>query len=140
VLVALGASADQASALVPGEAQVVVVDGWREGLSATLRAGLAAAAARSADAVLITPVDTPDAPTDAAVRVLERAGTPLIRALARASYSGRPGHPVLIGSDHWDALREELSGDAGAGAYLSAHGALEVECADLWPGADVDRR
>ena len=64
VLVALGASADEAEALVPAGAAVVRVDGWREGLSATLRAGLDAASALSADAVLVTPVDTPSAPSE----------------------------------------------------------------------------
>ena len=118
VLVALGASADQARALVPADAQVVVVADWSEGLSATLRAGLGAASALSAEAVLITPVDTPGATADAAARVIDRARRPLSRALARAVYDGRPGHPVLIGRDHWTALAETLTGDSGAGAYL----------------------
>ena len=140
VLVLLGASAAEAGALVPADATAIVVDEWREGLSATLRAALDAACARSADAVLITPVDTPAAPADAAARLTEQAGAPLSRALARAVYSGRPGHPVLIGREHWVSLREALHGDSGAGAYLSARGALEVECGDLWSGADVDQR
>ena len=140
VVVALGASVDEASALVPSDAQVVVVDDWQQGLSATIRAGLAAASALSADAVLITPVDTPTASADAALRVIQQTRAPLRRALARAVYSGRPGHPVLIGREHWDPLAQGLVGDTGAGHYLSAHGALAVECGDLWSGADVDRR
>lgn len=140
VLVALGASAEEAGALVPADARVVIVDRWQDGLSATLRAGLAAASDLPAEVVLITPVDTPGASTDAAVRVCEQAGAPRSRALARAVYSGRPGHPVLIGREHWDALGDTMHGDNGAGGYLSAHGALEVECGDLWPGDDVDRR
>jgi CTP:molybdopterin cytidylyltransferase MocA len=140
VLVALGASADEARALVPAGARMVVVEDWSEGLSASLRAGLSAASALPADAVLITPVDTPGAAADAASRVIERAGEPLSAALARAVYDGRPGHPVLIGRDHWSALAASLSGDVGAGAYLSQHGAVTVECGDLWPGEDVDRR
>jgi CTP:molybdopterin cytidylyltransferase MocA len=140
VLVALGASADEARGLVPDDADIVVVEDWAEGLSASLRAALAAASALSAEAVLITPVDTPGATADAAVRVISRAGVPLASSLARAVYDGRPGHPVLIGRDHWSALSGTLSGDSGAGAYLSARGALAVECGDLWSGADVDRR
>jgi len=31
-----------------------------------------------------------------------------------------------------------VSGDSGARGYLVAHGAIEVECGDLWDGADVD--
>ena len=138
VLVALGASADAARALVPADARPLVVAGWAEGLSASLRAGLRAASGLPADAVLVTPVDTPGATADAAARVIERAGRPLSTALARAVYEGRPGHPVLIGRDHWTALAASVSGDTGAGAYLSQHDAVTVECGDLWPGEDVD--
>jgi CTP:molybdopterin cytidylyltransferase MocA len=72
--------------------------------------------------------------------VLERAGQPLSSVLARAVYAGRPGHPVLVGREHWIELSEFLRGDSGAGEYLTAHHALEVECGDLWSGADVDAR
>jgi CTP:molybdopterin cytidylyltransferase MocA len=140
VLIALGASADAARPLVPADAQVVIVPDWSEGLSASLRAGLRAASALSAAAVLVTPVDTPGATADAAIRVIDRAGVPLSAALARAVYAARPGHPVLIGRDHWTAIAQTLTGDSGAGAYLSAHDAIEVECGDLWSGADIDHR
>ena len=59
-------------------------------------------------------------------------------ALARAGFEGRPGHPVLLGRDHWAAVAAEAHGDRGAGPYLRAHAALEVDCADLWAGADLD--
>lgn len=137
VLVALGASADDAAALVPHHAQIVRVDDWAEGLSATLRAGLGAASRADADAVLITPVDTPDAPVAAAARVLAAAGGGRA-ALARATYDGEPGHPVLIGAEHFAELAASLAGDRGAGPYLRAHGAVAVECGDLWSGADID--
>lgn len=142
VLVALGAAADGASALVPAGAAVVIVPDWQDGLSATLRAGLDAASALSADAVLITPVDTPAATAGAARRVIEEAKViaPGPRTLARAVYAGAPGHPVMIGSEHWDGLRQTLRGDSGAGAYLSANAVRDVECGDLWSGADIDRR
>lgn len=138
VLVALGASEALARELVPADAVVVSVPDWAEGLSATLRAGLAAAAQSDADAVVITPVDTPDAPATAAARVIAAAASPLAEALVRATYGGRPGHPVLIGRAHWAAVSASVEGDAGAGKYLRAHGALAVECADLWSGADID--
>ena len=138
VLVALGAAADEARPLVPAGTQVVIVPDWFEGLSASLRAGLRAASALSAGAVLVTPVDTPGATADAAIRVIDRAGVARSAVLARAVYSGHPGHPVLIGRDHWTALAESLTGDTGAGAYLSTHDALAVECGDLWSGEDRD--
>ncbi|WP_418277453.1 nucleotidyltransferase family protein [Isoptericola jiangsuensis] len=144
VLVTAGARGQVVAALVPSSAVVVSVPDWADGLSASLRAGLVAAAALPAppDALVVTPVDTPEAPPSAVVRVLEAAhstgGAPS-RLLARAVYDGRPGHPVLIGRDHWDELRATLRGDTGAGRYLAAHGALDVECGDLWSGDDVDR-
>lgn len=140
VLVALGASADEARVLVPSDTTIVVVPDWQDGLSATLRAGLDAARALSAEAVLITPVDTPAATAGAARRVIESATGSGPHALARAVYAGVPGHPVVIGREHWDGLRQTLRGDSGAGAYLSANGARDVECGDLWSGADIDRR
>jgi len=140
VLVAVGARGADVAALVPPSARVVVVDDWADGLAATLRAGLDAAARRRAEVLVVTPVDTPDAPAEAVRRVLRRAGGERAASvgLARAVYAGRPGHPVLLGRAHWVGVRETLAGDAGAGRYLAAHGAVEVECGDLWSGADVD--
>ena len=54
-------------------------------------------------------------------------------------YDGRPGHPVLIGRDHWAPLVAELDGDRGAADYLWRHDSGTVECADLATGQDVDR-
>lgn len=61
-------------------------------------------------------------------------------ALARATFSGRPGHPVLIGADHFAGVLAVSTGDHGARDYLATHPALAVECGDLAGGADVDRR
>lgn len=142
VLVAVGARGAEVAALVPPSAVVVTVPDWADGLSASLRAGLGAAAGLDADAVVVTPVDTPDAPSQAVRRVIDRAGSTGAAPsdlLARAVYAGRPGHPVVIGRAHWDAVASGLRGDAGAGRYLAARRALHVECGDLWSGADVDR-
>lgn len=122
----------------PGVVDVVSVPDWAEGLAASLRAGLAAAA--GSDAVIVMPVDTPDAPPDLVRRVLAAAGADVRSALVQAVYGGAPGHPVLLGADHLDAARRSLVGDRGARAYLVAHRAVEVECTDLWHGADIDVR
>ncbi|MBF0816042.1 nucleotidyltransferase family protein, partial [Microbacterium paludicola] len=55
VLVVLGAGAAEAAALIPPGARMVVADDWAEGASASLRAGIAAARQREADAVVILP-------------------------------------------------------------------------------------
>jgi CTP:molybdopterin cytidylyltransferase MocA len=125
VVVVLGASASEALALLPTDDSVsaVVNADWSTGMASSLRAGLAAA---SGDAALVTLVDTPGLPVEAARRVLA-SGSPL----ARAVYDGRPGHPVPISAT--------LAGDHGARAYLDAHGAADIECGDLWNGHDVDR-
>ncbi|TDN90959.1 NTP transferase domain-containing protein [Microbacterium sp. BK668] len=140
VVVALGAGADDARALVPARADVVVIDHWAEGLSATLRAALPEAA-RRADAVVVVPVDTPEMPSEVVRRIVAAAGAAgaaLRGALVQAVYHGVPGHPALLGSGHIDDLTRTLSGDRGARAYLVAHGVTDVECADMWSGADHD--
>ena len=60
--------------------------------------------------------------------------------LLRAAYDGVPGHPVLIGRDHWAGVVEGATGDRGARDYLAAHDTVLVECGDLATGADVDTR
>lgn len=138
VWVALGAEAQRAEMLVPDGAPIVHASGWAHGISATLAAGLATALADGVDAVVITPVDTPDAAPSAVVRIVTVAGDRLRAALVQATYRGRPGHPVLVGADHFAALAGSLTGDRGARRYLVAHDVVEVECVDLWSGADID--
>ncbi|WP_160074481.1 nucleotidyltransferase family protein, partial [Pseudoclavibacter sp. 8L] len=133
VLVTLGADRSRAVALVPASATVVPVPDWAGGLAASVLAALHAAAMTDADAILLVPVDTPELSVASCRRVLG-AGAPL----ARATYRGEPGHPVLIGRAHWAALASRLDGDRGAGRYLAEHGAVLVECGDLWHGRDVD--
>jgi CTP:molybdopterin cytidylyltransferase MocA len=127
VLVVLGAAPD---APVPPGARAILAADWADGLSASLRAGLAAA---DGDAALVTLVDLPSLPLAVVARVVA-SGSPL----AQAVYDGRPGHPVLIARDHWSGVTELLAGDRGARQYLVQHGVTEVECGDLWDGADVD--
>jgi CTP:molybdopterin cytidylyltransferase MocA len=134
VVVVLGAGADEARALVPADPRVTVVvaERWADGLGESLRAGLAQA---TGDAVVITLVDLPGTPVDVVVRLTTTWDR---RTLRQAVYAGRPGHPVLIGADHWATLAATLEGDRGARPYLVAHGVVEVECADLHDGLDED--
>ncbi|MBC7725312.1 MAG: nucleotidyltransferase family protein [Burkholderiaceae bacterium] len=138
VVVVLGASAEEAATLLPADPRVTVIiaDAWRDGMAASLRAGLDAVAAGATSAVLVSLVDLPGLPVEAARRVLGAGGR---ESLRQAVYAGRPGHPVLIGRDHWARLDASLTGDSGARAYLAAHGAIAVECGDLGDGHDVDR-
>ena len=137
VVIVLGAAADQvrATALLPGSSLVDNPE-WTTGMGSSLRAGLRALAGTDADAAVILPVDTPGI-TAAAVRRFAALAAP--DALARASYHGRPGHPVLIGRDRWAAVADLATGDDGARRYLSNHVAHDVPCADVADGNDVDR-
>ncbi|WP_248579734.1 nucleotidyltransferase family protein [Nocardioides sp. InS609-2] len=141
VYVVLGAAADQARLLLDGlDVQVVVADDWDDGMSASLRAGLTAikgTAITGEEAALVTLVDLPDVSAAVVARVLDAGSGPAV--LARASYDGRPGHPVLIGRDHWSRIIGIASGDAGARDYLATRDVTLVACGDLATGQDVDR-
>lgn len=132
VVVVLGAGADEARALVPDDPRVaaVVAERWSDGIGASLRTGLAHA---TGAAVVVTLVDLPGTPVSVVDRLLAAPGD-----LRQAVFHGRPGHPVVIGADHWAPLAASLAGDQGARAYLVAHGVVEVECADLHDGLDRD--
>jgi len=137
VVVVIGASADRVRAeLVAEPVEVIEATDWAEGMGASLRAGLSALQEGStADAVVVVPVDTPGLTS----ALVQRISTEVRRdTLVRAVYSGRPGHPVLLGRDHWGGVVATAVGDQGARAYFKRHPPLAVECADLADGADVD--
>lgn len=138
VLAVLGASADAARELLPSGVRAVLAPHWADGIGASLAAGLEALEELDGTAVIVTLVDLPTLPASAVRRIAEGGGDPA--ALRQAVYGGRPGHPVLIGRDHWAPLGRALEGDHGARQYLVASGVEEVECGDLWSGEDVDRR
>jgi CTP:molybdopterin cytidylyltransferase MocA len=138
VVVVLGAGAEEARSLVPQPASVVVAEDWDQGMGASLRAGLGAVADTEARAAMVSLVDLPDVGPDVVARVLAAAGGDLPQALARAAYRGVPGHPVLLGRDHWDRVTASAQGDRGAREYLATAEVLLVECGDLATGADVD--
>lgn len=121
----------------PAPARAVIAADWAEGMSASVRAGLAAAT--GAEVAVLHVVDTPDVGADVVARVLaaERAGA---SGLARAVFDGGPGHPVAIAYRHWPALLDTLRGDHGARDFLRARGAdvVTVECGDLASGLDID--
>lgn len=136
VTVVVGAAADEVRALLPG-VDVVVAGDWAEGMGASLRTGLAAPALDGAAAALVSLVDLPDVGAGVVGRLLAH-GPVGPATLARAAYDGVPGHPVLLGRDHWAGVCATASGDRGARDYLSEHPPVLVECGDLATGRDVD--
>ena len=138
IVVVLGAGAEQAAALLPMSVARVRADDWAEGMGASLRAGLSALAGTAHEAALVSLVDLPDVDAAVVARLVAASSGPGV--LARAAYDGVPGHPVLIGRDHWAGVVETATGDRGARDYLAAHAVALVECGDLATGADVDSR
>lgn len=135
VLVTMGAAVIDP----PAGVRRVVVQDWAEGMSASVRAALEVALEQQAEQVLLHLVDLPDVGAEVVARVLARAGG-ATSVLARAAYQGMPGHPVLIGRDHFSAMGAHLAGDQGGRGYLVGRPELAlIECGDLAGGRDVDR-
>jgi len=156
-VVVTGAAAAEVAALLPGDVTAVHNPDHAGGMGSSLVAGLRALDP-GVDAAVVMLVDLPDVPAAAVHRVLRAAGLsagqswagsnalalreahdPEIRAaLARATYHGRPGHPVLIGADHLPGVLASATGDRGARDYLADHPVTAVECGDLAGGVDID--
>jgi CTP:molybdopterin cytidylyltransferase MocA len=136
VVVVLGAALQQAQALLHGLPVIVsAAPDWRDGLGASLRTGILALPP-DAPAAVVMLVDLPDVGEKVVRRVLEGGSGP--GTLTRASYHGRPGHPVVLGRAHWPGILATANGDVGARAYLDRHAPALVECADLASGRDID--
>ena len=139
----VGAEAVMVRQTLPAQVGAVVVSDWEEGMGASLRAGLRSLASMGpqVQAVVVAVVDTPGLSVVAVRAVLEAvvaAGAPLRGALAQAMYDGVPGHPVVLGRDHWPAVIESAVGDEGARAYLASQRVRRIEIGDIADGSDVD--
>jgi CTP:molybdopterin cytidylyltransferase MocA len=134
ILVVLGAHAERIRAAVDLEdVEVVVADRWQEGISASLRAGVAAAG--EADAIVVVLGDQPLITPQVIAAVVQRFDG--AAPAARATFDSVPGHPVLIKRSMFAELGC-LRGDSGAKELLEAHGVTTVECGHLASGHDVD--
>jgi len=137
VVVVLGAAADAIAAGADlGDGAVVRCDDWATGQSAALRAGVAAARERGAEAVVVALGDQPLLAPAAVERVVAawRAGG---AHAVRATYGGTPGHPTLLAASTFAAIAQ-LRGDAGARAALDGLAVVAVACDGLGSAADVD--
>jgi molybdenum cofactor cytidylyltransferase len=134
VVLVLGA----AEVPAPPGVTVVTAAEWEEGLSASVRAGLAQADRIRADYAVLHVIDTPDVGAAVVARVLNRALASR-SGLARAYFGDRPGHPVVIARHHWPGVLASITGDQGAAAYLRSRRDVEiVDCSGLASGRDVD--
>ncbi len=139
VVVVLGANADAIAGELHDIDDVtpVINNHWRDGLAASLAAGVRAvlASAPQADGILIAVCDQPlvDA---AALQKLMREFRDDQRLVA-AEYSGTIGVPAIVGSEHFDALCS-LAGDIGAGPWLRARSASVARVPMCGAAIDLD--
>jgi len=128
IVVVLGAHAAELMASVNFmRAEPLLCEEWREGMASSLRRGVQAL--DGADRVIVTLGDQPLVSSELIARFVDAApGT-------RATYDGRPGHPVVLGPEQLNAVRE-LRGDRGARELLGD--AQAIECGQLCCGRDVD--
>jgi molybdenum cofactor cytidylyltransferase len=135
VAVVLGAGAEDVLAAIDLHgAEPLVCERWEEGQAASLACGLAHFP--DAEAVAVTLGDQPYVPAEAIRRVLAARGE---APAVRATYAGRPGHPVVLEQELFGRLRD-VSGDHGARHLLMKVSTREVACDDLGGGEDVDTR
>jgi molybdenum cofactor cytidylyltransferase len=128
VVVVLGANAEQLMGHVDFlDSEPVVCEAWHDGQAASLRCGVEALA--GADKVIVTLGDQPLITPQVIARFVDE------QAPARATYDGRPGHPVSLARQQLAAV-PELSGDHGARELLV--NARRIECGHLCSGRDVD--
>jgi molybdenum cofactor cytidylyltransferase len=115
VLVVAGAQADAITdALVGMDCRIVPATDWREGMAASLRAGIAAVAPRTNGAFVFLG-DMPLVPMDLCQQLADLAET--AGYAARPVVAGKPGHPAcFMRSAFADLLR--LTGDCGATGLL----------------------
>ena len=136
VLVILGSDAEDVVAGIDLHgAEPFVAERWAEGQSASLATALAEL--QDCDAVVVTLGDQPRMSPDAIRRVVAARGNGV--AAVRATYGGKPGHPVLLERDLFERLRD-VTGDHGARNLLLSVNTREVPCDDLGGGEDVDTR
>ena len=139
VIVVLGHAADQLlPELADSGATVVLNDQWSEGVSTSLRGGLAAVASE-ARGVFIYPADMPMV-TPEALRELARRQQVSGRPAAMTEAGGVRGVPVFITRSLFPSLMIQ-EGDVGGAQYLRAHPesveAVHFDDPDLM--RDVDR-
>ena len=87
VVVVLGARADDVRAVLPADVAAVEATGWRDGMGASLRAGLAALEDTDATAAVVHLVDLPGVSAAVVSRLIAAAGRDVLRA--RRTGAGR---------------------------------------------------
>jgi molybdenum cofactor cytidylyltransferase len=141
VVVVLGAHADEIRRSVRlGRARVVLNPAYTEGMSTSLRAGLASLRRHVSRAVVILG-DQPDISAEVVDRLLEAQAASGLPAAA-LSFDGLLHPPVVLARELWGEVAT-LEGDVGCRALVRAHPELVAAVAAERPGGhpiDIDTR
>ncbi len=134
IVVVLGARAGEVRAGVDMfDAEVVECAQWQEGMAASLRCGVRAL--QHCEALLVVLGDQPLITPQVIAGVVDQASGS--HAAVRATYGGKPGHPVLLKRELYENLLA-LRGDSGARDLLGGARVREWECGHLARADDID--
>lgn len=139
VIVVVGHEAGRVMAALSGlDVQTIANPKFRDGLAASIRAGVAAVPESCAGA-LILPGDMPRISKDLIDRVIAGFAPAEGRAICVAIHCGLRGHPVLFGRQFFRELLA-LAGDIGARQIIAENETMvcEIEADDDGPLADID--
>jgi molybdenum cofactor cytidylyltransferase len=120
VVVVLGANAQKIRPCLSGlDVQVAENPRWRDGLSSSIRVGMAAVleAAPATAAVLVTPCDQPALSSEIVARLA--AAHRASGKISCARFEGRNASPAIFGRQYFQELGS-LEGDKGARDLLNA--------------------
>ena len=139
ILVVTGHEADKIDAVLAG-APVTLIHNpdYRNGLSASLQAGIAAVPG-DCDGALILLGDMPGISTALIDRLIAAFDPAEGRTICVATGQGRRGHPVLWSRDFFGEIAT-LTGDTGARDLLKRHTSqvMEIEAGSDAPLTDID--
>ena len=139
VIVVTGHQHEQVAAALEGLNVTLAHNGdYRDGLSASVHAGLAAVPAGHDGAVLML-ADMPDVDAEVVDRLMAAFDPVEGRAIVVATHGGTRGNPVLFARRYFpDILR--VTGDTGARHVVDTHdeAVCEIECGTDAPLVDLD--
>jgi CTP:molybdopterin cytidylyltransferase MocA len=139
VIVVLGSHAEEVREQAHlAAAQIVVAADWREGMGASLRAGIDAADALDCEALAVILVDQPHVGPESLRRLAAAWQSGAMAAVA--TYDGNPRNPVVLDRSVWPDVRAAARGDIGARGWLREHQSqvIGVPCDGTGDPVDID--